>query len=337
MNRTVMIYAAALVVALIGSYLSWTHESNPRLKDGVVVLDIAESDLTEIRYSTKDFNVSVTKKKDALGDYVWVDSQREQAISQAPANPHAPPEPPKPDAPKQTVKLSFKAGTAVEPVIAAFTPFIAIRTISATPEQLEEFGLKDPKGKLELVARGKTHTYDVGEEGYGHRNSYLRDTASGAIYLVDGDAIRPLIRGDERLPERRLLDADMWKLDEVAITSGAQTVKFIQKNKSDQQVASWVGEGTDEANASARTWIEKFLRMRSIANPDSVGDAEDVMSIRAVADGKETQIKLLRAQKADGGEKWFATSTFTRGPVELPFALASNLADDFPTLVSQQP
>lgn len=337
MNRTVIIYASLLVVSLIGAYVSWTHEEDPRVKDGIVVLDISPDDLTEIKYSNEGFKVDITKKRDALGEYIWVDSVREEAINKPSANPHAPPTPPDPNAKKETIKSSFKAGTAIEPVMAALAPFVALRAIEATPEQLAEFGLKDPKGKLEIIARGKTHTFDVGEEGYGHRNTYIRDTQTNKIYIVDGAAVRPLVRGDERLPERRLVDAEMWKLDKVVISSGAQTATFVQNNKADQQAATWTVPGSQANNVSAKTWIEKFLRMRSIGNPDSLGDAEQVLSVQLTADRVVTDITLYRAQKADGGEKWYARSAFTRGIVELPQALASNLADDFPTLVATKP
>lgn len=334
MSRSVFVYATLLVVALVGAYLSWTHEAEPRLKDGVVVLDASEADLREVRYTAKDFSVSLTRKSDAFGEYAWVETVREEPDVKPMVNPHAPaPEAPAdPNAKTHTVKRSFKAGSGADPVFGGLAPFVALRAVQATPEALEEFGLKTPKGKLELTIRDKTHVFEVGEEGYGHRNTYIRDAATAKIYLVDGDAIRPLLRGDERLPERRLFEADLWDIDRVEVMSGGRSVAFDQKNKADQVNASWVNAGSDAPNLTAKTWIEKFARMRAIGNPESMGDAEEVLTVKVTAGKVVTDVVLMRTQKDDGTQDWYARSPFTRGVVELPMALAANLADDFVTL-----
>jgi hypothetical protein len=335
MNRTVAIYSALLVIALVGSYFSWTHEENPRLKDGVLVVDIAENDLGEIRYSTKDFSVSITRKNDDLGEYVWVETSRETPTIVPPADPHK-----LPDAADikvgetKTVKKAFKGGMTVDPVFAMLTPFIALRAMETTPERLKEFGLDEPRGKLEVVSKGKTRVFDVGEEGYGHRNTYVRDVESKKVFLVDGGLLRPLMRADERLPERRLLEPDMAKIEKVTISSGEKSATFVQKNASDQGAAFWASEGTEAANLSAKTWLDKFLRVRSIGSPDSIGDAVQVLELKASSEGKITQIKFFKTPSTDGGEKWFVQSNFTRGAVEVPLALAANLVDDFPTLLA---
>lgn len=335
MNRSVMVYAGLLVVALMGAYASWTYEAeSPRVRDGVVVVDIGEKDLTEIRYSAKDFQVSLTRKTDGFGEYAWVESTREEPVNKKPVNPHAADDghghgADEVDGPKHTVKRAFKAGTGADPVFGMLAPFVALRAVEASPASLEEFGLKEPQGKLEIVARGKTYTFDVGAEGYGHRNTYVRESGSGKVYLVDGAALRPLLRGDERLPERRLMASDMFDLDRVEVSSGGKTVVLEQHNKADAQNAFWAAPGVKEANPSARAWIEKFARMRSIGNPESMGEAEEVMQLKAVAGKETTEIALYRAQKADGTQLWFGKSNFTRGVVELPMALASNLVDDF--------
>lgn len=341
MNRGVMIYAGLLVVALVGAYASWTHEAEePRVRDGVVVVDIGEKDLTEVRYSARDFRVSLTRRTDGLGEYVWVESTREEPVNKKPVNPHAPDDghgPDEVDGPMHTVKMAFKAGTGADPVFGMLAPFVALRAVTASAEAMEDFGLKEPQGKLEIVARGKTHAFDVGAEGYGHRNTYVRDVGTGKVYLVDGAALRPLLRGDERLPERRLMESEMVDLDRVEVTSAGKTVVFEQRNKADAQNAFWAVPGSDEANLSARTWIEKFARMRSIGNPESMGDAAEVLRLKAVSGKTVSEIVLYRSQKADGTQTWFGKSDFTRGLVELPMALASNLADDFLNLQSTTP
>ncbi len=334
MNRTVAVYSALLILAMVGSYFSWTHEDNPRLDDGVLVLDIAEKDLDEIRYSTKDFKVSLVRKKDDLGEFVWVETAREMASRPPVLDPAAPPEPTDTKPPTKTVKTAFKGGIGVEPVFAMLTPFIALREMETNAERLKEFGLDEPRGKLEVVSKGKTRVFDVGEEGYGHRNTYVRDVESKKVFLVDGGLLRPLIRADERLPERRLLEPDIGKIDKITATAGGKSVTFVQKNSSDQMAAFWALEGEDTANPSARAWFDKLLRVRSIGNPDSVEGATEVLELRATAEGKVSQIKFLKTPSDDGGEKWYVRSNFTRGVVEVPLALAANLVDDFPTLVA---
>lgn len=336
MNRTVAIYSALLIVALVAAYMSWTHEEGPQLRGGVMVLDVAEKDLAEIRYSTEDFKVSITRKKDELGDYAWIETQREMPARTLPVDPNEPSDAAKEAPAPKTVKSAFKGGVTVEPVFAMLSPFIALREMETNEERLKEFGLTEPRGKLEVVIKGKTRAFEVGEEGYGHRNTYVRDVDTKKVYLVDGNLLRPLIRADERLPERRLMEPNLSQIEKITVLSMGQSVSFVQKNAADPLAAFWSVEGQDVANPSAKAWFDKFVRVRSTGSADSIEGATEVLELRATAEGKVSQVKFLKHQTAEGGEKWYVRSNFTRGVVEVPLALAANLVDDFPTLLALQ-
>lgn len=357
MNRTVVIYSSLLAVALVAAYLSWTHEPDERRAAGVVLLDIELDDIQTVSYSTgEDFEITLNPRKDDYGEYVWVAAERtEEPRSSAQTSPHhghdhdesegvangeSTPEDDEAEPPAQPVvtKTEFKAGTSLDRTMDTLAPFIALREIEESDADLERFGLDEPKASLSIKTRNEERTYDVGAEGYGHRNVYVRDRDSKKIYLVDGQALRALETGDSRLPERRLVAANPPDIDAVSVRSGGQQVRFEHRNRVDRQKAFWAREGASERDRSAAAWIGKLLRMRTLGyvpldfDPDSLDErlAVDV----EMADGRRSRVVIFEGYDEEGREQWYGRSNLTRGIVKLPMALASDLSTDVATLMA---
>lgn len=314
MKRTAMIYGALLALSLLAAYWSWTHETDESASRGVVLSDLSPSDWEEIRYEEEGYSASLSREEDAIGEYIWVQTKRE-GKGELPAREEA-----------------FKAGTSADQALERLTPFRASRRIEADESLLEEFGLSPASATLTLSGRGRTHIFEVGKEGYGHRDFYVRDKKTSQVYLVDGGAIRPLTRAEDRLPERRLVDAEAWDIESLVVEFEGQTLGFEHRNREDRTASSWVRTGTQEKDMSAQAWIDKFLRMRSIRTVASEPEGlTTVLEIRVKTAKQET---LVTIQKVGEGEteKWYARSEFTRGVVEIPMALASDLNQDLKTL-----
>lgn len=309
MKRTAIMYSILLVVALGAAWVSWTWEDDESRQTGVLLADLDEKSWQEIRYEEKDYRVVLTRKNDDAGEYVWVESLRETEG-------------------EESKSLSFTAGTSVEPVVSNLAPFMASREIEASDELLEEFGLKPAQAKLVLKG-SKTYEFEVGKEGYGHRDFYVRDVGTSKVYLVSGAALRPLVRAEERLPERRLVETESWDIEKIEIGEPAKV--FEHRNREDRTASFWARAGSEDRETSAQAWIDKFLRMRSTSSIAKAPEGlESALKVRVHAGKKVSDIELFR--HAGEKESWYAKSTLTRGLVELPMALASDLVQDLKTL-----
>ncbi len=333
MNRSVIILAVLLAAAMLGSYFSWTYEDAGKEEKGVVLLDIEPEDLQSLKYEEEDFKIEIVSKSDKLGDYYWAEAERKIKPPKKPNGEDA--------GEATTKKFAFKASQAAEDTFEDFAPFHAARQLeNVSDDNLKEFGLDNPQGTLTLGLKAGPRAFDVGKEGYGHRQYYLRDQETKAIYLFNGQPIRSLRRGDNRLPERRLVEAEMRDVVSFTAKSGEVNATFEQKNASDRAKAYWVEPGQTEKNVSAKTWIEKLMRTRATeyAGDDVKQDLLEVAATIEVKTEKDaTTIELLRGQKPDGQEAWYGRSAFTRGLVALPPAIMGALVPDVVTLVGLEP
>ncbi len=345
MSKTVAIYSALLVVALLAAYLSWTAEEEPEVdsRNKVVLVDKTAEELESITYEEDGFSVTLEPRKDAHGEYVWADTKRLKTPEPAKdpsSNPHdhdagVPDEPAPAAKPEETVR-SFKTGNKGESVVEALAPFRALRKLEgASKEREASFGLDDPRGTLTLKYSGLEKSYDVGGEGYGHRDIYVRDKADGAIYLVEANTIRPLRYADSRMTEKEFHGYPRSEVKELIISDGTSRIEAVQKNRDDQSKRMWVPRGEDIRTVPLETWIQKFERTRGTgyAKPGEAEGADKVLSVKVVGEKGATTVDLLRGQTEQGDPMWYMRSEFTRGAIQIPTALGLDLSTDFPTVV----
>lgn len=95
MNRSVIVYGILLVGALIGAYLSWTHEPETKSSDGVEIARFASDDIEEIRYTSPKKRLVLRPRSDDRGRYWWVEQTTEKIRSEPKQekseSPHGPP------------------------------------------------------------------------------------------------------------------------------------------------------------------------------------------------------------------------------------------------------
>lgn len=193
MQRSTIVYAVLFVVAMIGAYVSWTHEPATEADGGVVLIDAKPEQMASIRYETKELDATLEIKEDELGRYLWVTTERrvEKVKPPSPRDPHDPhgsqdgvdphapdtgeahkgadagtdageapkvadaEEPPKPEPTVETTTetAAFKAGKAGDQLLEDLAPFRVSRALEVTEADLTEFGFDDPKGKLVLTTK----------------------------------------------------------------------------------------------------------------------------------------------------------------------------------------
>ncbi|MEZ5397961.1 MAG: DUF4340 domain-containing protein [Bryobacterales bacterium] len=88
--RQIIVLSVALVVSLVGAYLTWTDDSEEVVSDdAVAVYSASEKDLQKLTWSSKSLDVTLEKRHDDHGDYLWVTTKETR-------EPPKRPEPPKP-------------------------------------------------------------------------------------------------------------------------------------------------------------------------------------------------------------------------------------------------
>ncbi len=365
--RQVIGLAVALVVALIGAYVAWTDEDEPAESDEAVAIYTAgQDDLAKLVWESKEHSVTVERKTDAKGPYLWVtavdrkfpkpkkkdphegmeeeEEGDEEGEDEEPAEDHegeakAAPEEvePDPNVPLEEKKSSFLANKQGEELFDTFAPLEALRVLAMKQEDKATFGLAEPYGTVTVERKNGPVALAIGGDTYGSKDKYVE--ANGKVYLVDEGLLRPLEFAGTRLVERALFPTAEKDITKVEVqTPGGQSVAYVQANADDAAKAFWANAKTPDAqDDAAGTWLDKVfrLKLREYADEGAVtGPLEPVVSYTIHGTDEATRVEIL---KSTGGDEtsWYARSDYNRQLVSLTDSLARNVVDDVPTLTQE--
>ena len=249
--------------------------------------------------------------------------------------PEPEPEPePKPEPIREKVVLEFVVGTQGDKLVEKLAPFEAKRELpDVTDDKLEEFGLTDTKASLTVQVAGREAvTFEVGASKFGGKLMYVREPASGKIYVVDAQLLAPLTKADERLLNKRLFGGLPKELTRMKVEADGESVVLEHRNREDPENAIWVVEGASEGDDTADAWLKKFFRLRATGYVQPGDEPAQTVPRFVVGientDGDITGIEVLSGDKPDGDQGWYARSPYTRGLVELNASLAEDTAQD---------
>jgi hypothetical protein len=346
------IYGAVLLVSLGAAWARYTAAPEVELGDKVVMLQGESDDLESIVWIGKDVKTTIEARKDERGTYLWV-SHSEMKVKKAPhpappAEPAGPPtaegaevKPPEPPAPpveeKVEEKQVFKAGADGDKLLKNLSPMLALRKLDKVEgEKLATIGLSAPEEFIEITRKGRSVKLEVGGEAYGTRDRYVRDSATGEIYLVDDEVLRPLKHARTRLPDRTLWTIEEKKIATVTLTDAAgQKLEFRQLNAADPAKATWAPAGREEGDEQIKTWMGKALKLKSTAYATADEDMSQLEARFTLSltdeQGKSEKLEVLQAGPTGD---WWARSEHTRGYVKMLKTSTSSLAEDVPELVT---
>ena len=341
MKRTAQIYALVLVVLLAASWRQWTAEESVDLEGKVVMLQGEADDVEQVRWISTDSEATVTRKKDARGEYFWVDYTRwtEKKLPAARAKTEDSDTGNEPDeAPEREAKRSaFKSAQKAFDLMTSLSPMAARRSLQVTDdEKLAEIGLLEPTSSIEIVRSGRTQKLDVGGEAYGTRDYYVRHVETGKIYLVERDLLQPLKYARTRLPDRTLMGIPKADVVSASITKSDAVLALVQVNADDAEKARWAREESPDVEAEqATTWMDRMLKLKGTryASPDETpDDLQTRFSVNFTdRQGVATEVVILQVG-ADGD--WYARSEHTRGLVKLIRSTVRGLSDDVDGVLS---
>lgn len=341
--KNVIITGGALVVALIGSYYTWSHPDDG--KDDatkVPMFRASEGEVTKIVYTADDATITLERRHDDHGDYTWVTTHEEVAKAVPPkpagdtdvaATPEPPPE-------KVITETAFLGNDAAEKLWKTFSPVMALRELAADGNfDPKTFGLDAPKGTLTVDKGGAPLAMQIGGETWGARDRYVQ--LDNKVFLVDDQDLRPLQYGKTRLVERGVQPLAEADLDTATVTQGATTVGFTQQHREDRQAAYWARDSApDQKDEVGATWLDKMLKVRVQAFPaaaDVPANLTPVFSytVSGHKDGTAATwtVDILRDDAAKPPE-FYAKSAFDRSTVKLTRTLAAEVVDELGAALS---
>jgi len=347
MNRSTWTHFALLGTALAAAYYSWSSEDTLVTDEGVVIVSTEASDLSVVKYESKDKRLTMTFKTDAQGDYIWIDSVevKQSTKPKAPPTTEGSDEADAPETaetdtqaspePVVTEELkSFKAGSAGQGLIEKLAPFTAKRELAdVAPEGLAALGLAEPEGTLTLERKDKTPVVvEVGGEAYGTRDRYVRDSSNGRIYIVAADVLRPMDHANTRLPDRDLLASKQPELVRLLIETATGSAEFEQRNRDDRKAAYWARVDAEAEDAVATGWLDRFFRLRSrgyVQVDETPTGLEPQFTVKTIDEnGASIALQILSGNNENGQPSFYAKSDHTRELVKLDKTLATETTED---------
>lgn len=351
--KQVVALSVSLVVALVAAYTTWTHHEEEPDEEAVPLYSASESDLQKLAFTSEDLSIVLEKKKDAKGDYLWVDStETKRPKKKTPLDeahhpddegegeddgspeiaPEAPPADPAAPEEVKTVHSAFVASSQGKDLWTSFAPLHAMRELER-PADASVFGLDQPEATL-VVTRGSGDvTLKLGGETYGSKDRYVQ--VGDKVYLVDDALLKPLENAASRILERNLFPLEEKDTDTLSVTSGSgATLTWKHAKADDPKGGFWARpDSPDTDDAAGGTWIGKVMRIKVrdyVQDPAVVSAAHPVMTYTVAGKGETWSIQVLRTD-AEPAE-WFAVSDYNRVPVTLTESLVKDVVADLDEL-----
>ena len=311
-----ILYGAILGVSLLGAFLTWTEEPDPISGDEIELLSGKKDNLQEIEWSSPKNFVRIAKKANSTNESLWVFYKEED----------------------KDVRKNFKASNAGDALFTSYSPLTAIRKLEApSAEKLVEIGLQDPQTTVTVKRNDRTRVLEIGNEAYGTKDLYVRDTNSGQVYLVDDEKFRTLKYAKSRLPNRSVWSFDtVYDIEKATLKTNTNAqIQFEHENNQDKQNARWKrirgeNKGNDSTTEQITTWMSKIAGLRGGEYTEL--DEKDLsfqFSLKVQFEDQEELLKIYTLQ-----ENWYATSTFSEGFMKLVTRNIEGLYSDIPSISS---
>jgi len=258
-GRPLLVHLALVAVAGVFAILMWTRDKQPKaLAAGdVTVWSGRPSDVERISYEGKNKKLVLEPKKDAAGTYLIGTFEKQATAAKAP-DAGADAAPPSPTA----TTVSFVSVGAGQKLLEAMAPLKVLRSIGRiADDRAAEFGLAEPEGTILLKSGGTERKMIVGGATPGDSDRYVKDPASGEVYVLKGDIFRDLDTPDQRLVER---DLHEWKEADVAkatVTAGGKKRELVRGSSEGKKF--WADpQSADKNDETAGNWMSKLDRLR---------------------------------------------------------------------------
>lgn len=250
-NRQVILQAALALVGLGAAYFTW--QRGVELAPGeAFVVDIAKNELARVRFDDED------KGKDKA---TWVElgraSDEHGAFVEVRLSAQEKPATVKDQPPTKTPERVVRGSDSADKLLGSFTPWRASRALGVLDAtKLKDLGLESPKKRITLSLRTGKRTFAIAPAPPGGSDPYVRDEASGQVYVVSRSFLSDFQAASSLLVERRLHGFKVEEADRLTIQRGAKKKDFVVSRGDDGVRLSPVAT-PDKPDATAKTWHDR--------------------------------------------------------------------------------
>jgi hypothetical protein len=290
MQRGILAHVVLLAVATTASVFVWTRDKKPAVTvHEVTVWNTRASDVERIAFESKLRKVSLEAHSDAQGRWFL-------GTSVLPAPAAAPGDGGAPATPKAVTFVSVGQANKLAEGLA---PLKAVREVGKiADDRSAEFGLNEPEGTVTVTLSGKTRALTMGGRTQGGGDRYVRDDASGTVYVVKGETTRDLEAAEGALTEREthaFKDADV---ESIRVVARGKTRDVLRRGPDSKRI--WADPSDpDKADETVSNWIAKVDRLRPTEYLAAQPSAPEVV-VRIEVRAKSAKGAFLEIAKVPG-------------------------------------
>ena len=249
--RQVAVQGCLALGALALAYFTW--QRSPELAPGeVFVVDIGKNDLVSARFDDQEKTawVEIGRSADESGSFISVrlGPQEQPASGKTKAADS-----------KKTPERLVRGNDAAEKLFASFAPLRASRSLGVLADaKLKDLGLAGSKKKITLTLHNGKRSFAIAPAPAGASEPYLRDEASGQVYVVGRSFLSDFQTATSLLVERHLHAFRLEEADRIAVSQGATRREFLISRGEDGVRLYPVG-APDKPDAALKTWQDRVF------------------------------------------------------------------------------
>jgi len=266
-SRQVVLHGTLALAGLCAAYFTW--QRGIELAPGeAFVVDSGKNELAQVRFEDQD--KAQDKSKDKAQDKAqdksqdkstWVELGRSSddngPFTEVRLSAQEKAAPVKDQPPTKTPERVVRGSDAADKLLASFAPWRASRGLGVLdPSKLKDLGLDAPKKRITLTLRNGKRTFALAPAPPGGSDPYVRDEASGQVYVVARSFLSDFQTASSLLVERRLHGFKVEEADRVTIQRGSKKKDFIISRGDDGIRLSPVAT-PDKPDATAKTWHDR--------------------------------------------------------------------------------
>ena len=334
--RGPLVHLAVLAVSVAAAVGVWTRDKEPKaMAAGDITVWSGHADAVErVTFESKTHRVALDAKTDKVGRY-FVGTTVRDAPAPAPMPASDGGAPPVAAAAPPTTTTLVSVGGA-DKLATALAPLKALRSLGRIgDDRAAEFGLAEPDGTVTFRVAGAEHKLILGGTTPGGGDRYVKDPASGEVYVLKGEPLRSLESAESSLMERELHE---WKDGDVTalqIVAGGKTRALVRGGAEAKKF--WADAAKpDENDETLGNWMSKLDRLRPtefVAAPPE--GRETVVRLDYKGDRRDLGfIEIVKTKATEPGKfEYFLQTERTRLFAKVSAALGEQLEQDLGSAV----
>ncbi len=322
-DRELALYLMALACAGGLAWRSCAVKPDEKSGRDVVLGSAALAELVSVEFDGPDQKVRIGSHEDRVGRYFVVDFT---VLGESAADPDAGVS----RNPESNPERFISVDSGKDALTAWWPLHVRRRLPTANASAIAEYGLARPRATLRLKSRSQEQRYSIGSSSPGSSEYYLRDDASGAVYLVGADQVHRLESARERLLEHRLHGFSPSLVRRGTLLFGPQNYAFVPMAGGGGYASAQSPSRRLEALSS---WMDKLKRLRPMTYREQLPQAAvSVVRVSYRDDNHELGHLELFSLRGPAGIEYFVQTEYTRWFAALQRGAADSLDVELSTL-----